>query len=73
MSAGLLASTPVWVPAAVASAGAGVTYGAYRYYKLRRKLAVTIDATEAQFTESEAKVIEWLLRRVAKKFKRDDI
>lgn len=72
MSAGLIASTPVWVPVAVAGAGAGVTYGAYRYYALRKKLTATPEGEEAQFTESEAKVVEWLLKRLAKKAKRGD-
>lgn len=72
MSAGLIASTPVWMPVAVAGAGTGVMYGAYRYYKLRKKLLATPEGQEAQFTEREAKVLEWLLRRFAKKTNRDD-
>lgn len=73
MSAGIIASTPVWVPVAAAGAGAGVSYGAYRYYRLRKKLLATPEGEEAHFTEREAKVIEWLLRRFAKKAKRDDV
>lgn len=72
MSAGIIASTPVWVPVAVAGAGVGVTYGAFRFYTLRQKLVATPEGQEAQFTENEAKVIEWLLRRFAKKSNRDD-
>lgn len=72
MSAGIIASTPVWVPVAVAGAGAGVAYGAFRFFTLRKKLIATPEGQEAQFSESEAKVIEWLLRRFAKKSKRDD-
>ena len=41
MSAGIIASTPVWVPVAIAGAGVGVSYGAFRYYTLRKKLAAT--------------------------------
>lgn len=66
MSAGIIASTPVWVPIAFAGAGAGVTYGVYRYYTLRKKIMETPDGTEAQFTEKEAKVIEWMIRKFAK-------
>ena len=66
MSAGIIAATPVWVPIAVAAAGAGISYGAFRYYTLRRKLVATPAGEEAHFTEKEAKVIEWLLRRFAK-------
>jgi hypothetical protein len=72
MSAGIIASTPVWVPVAVAGAGAGVSYGAFRYYKLRRKLVATPEGEEAHFTENEAKIIEWLIRRFAKAKSRDD-
>lgn len=67
MSAGIIASTPVWVPVAVAGAGAGVAFGGFRFYKLRKKLITTPEGQEAQFTEREAKVIEWLLRRIANK------
>ncbi|WP_428506898.1 hypothetical protein [Roseateles sp.] len=66
MSAGLIASTPVWAPVGVAGAGIGVGYGAFRYYKLRKKLVATPEGEEAQFSEGEAKVVEWLLRRIAK-------
>jgi len=67
MSAGIIASTPVWVPVAAAGAGVGLIYGAYRYYALSKKLVASPAGTEAQFTEGEAKVIEWLLRKLAKK------
>lgn len=67
MSAGIIASTPVWVPVAAAGAVAGLTYGAYKFYALRRKLVANPEGAEAQFTEGEAKVIEWLLRKLAKK------
>jgi len=72
MSAGIIASTPVWVPVAVTGVGAGVAYGAFRFYILRKKLVATPAGQEAQFTESEAKVIEWIFRRLAKKSKRED-
>lgn len=72
MSAGIIASTPVWMPLAIAGAGAGISYGAFRFYALRKKLAATPEGAEAHFTETEAKVIEWLLRRFAKKPKPDD-
>ena len=66
MSAGLIASTPIWVPVACAGAGIGVGYGALRFYKLRKKLAATPEGQEAMFSEAEAKIVEWLLRRVSK-------
>lgn len=67
MSAGIIASTPVWVPVAAVGAGAGLTFGAYKFFALRKKLVTSPEGTEAQFTEGEAKVIEWLLRKLAKK------
>ena len=72
MSAGIIASTPVWVPVAIAGTGVGVSYGAFRYYGLRKKLQATPEGVEAQFTKTEAKVIEWLLRRFAKKARSND-
>lgn len=72
MSAGIIASTPIWVPVAVAGAGAGISYGAFRYYTLRRKLLATPSGEEAYFTEKEAKVVEWLVRRFAKSQKHDE-
>lgn len=60
------------LPVAITGAGVGVSYGAFRYYRLRKKLQATAEGEEAQFTETEAKVIEWLLRRFAKKAKHDD-
>lgn len=72
MSAGIIASTPVWVPVAIAGAGVGVSYGAFRHYRLRKKLQATPEGVEAQFTETEAKLIEWLLRMFAKKAKSED-
>lgn len=47
----------------------GLSYGAFRYYRLRKKLKETPEGEEAEFTGTEAKVIEWLLRRLAKKNK----
>ena len=72
MSAGIIASTPVWVPVAIAGAGVGVSYGAFRYYTLRKKLAATPKNEEAHFTEREAKVIEWLLLKLSKNTKSND-
>lgn len=71
MSAGIIASTPIWIPVAVAGAGAGISYGAFRYYTLRRKLLATPVGEEAHFTEKEAKIIEWLVCRFAK-FEKDE-
>ena len=67
MSAGIISSIPIWVPFAVAGAGAGVVYGGFHYYKLRKKLLETPEGQEAMFTESEAKFVERLLRKIAKK------
>jgi hypothetical protein len=46
-------------------------YGGYRLLKLKRKLNGTPEGTEAQFTDIEAKIIEKIIKRLAKKKKPD--
>jgi hypothetical protein len=71
MSVGLISSTPVWVPLAIGGAAAGgaagLGYGGYRLYKLKKKIGATPEGEEAQFTESEAGIIERIIKRLAKK------
>jgi uncharacterized membrane protein len=67
MSVGIISSTPVWVPIAASGAALGCGYGSYRLYKLRKKVSDTPEGEEAQFTETEAKVIEKIIKRIAKK------
>jgi hypothetical protein len=71
MSAGIIASTPIWVPLAIGgaalTAGGASGFGAYRFYKLRKKLQETPAGEEAQFTGTDAKIIENLVRRLGKK------
>jgi hypothetical protein len=71
MSAGIISATPLWVPVAIGGAAtgaaAGAGFGAYRYYRLRKKLRVTVEGQEAQFTEAEAKLVERFLRWFAKR------
>lgn len=71
MSAGIISSTPVWVPIAAGGAALGCGYGGYRLLKLRSKLKNTPQGEEAQFSETEAKIIERILKRLAKKGKPD--
>ena len=71
MSAGILSATPVWVPLVASGAAIGCGYGGYRLYKLRHKLSETPEGEEAQFTETEAKIIEKLIKLLAKKGKPD--
>jgi hypothetical protein len=66
MSVGLIEATPIWVPAAIGGAAVGLGYGAFRYWRLRGKVTSTPQGEEAQFTEAEAKLIERLLRWLAK-------
>lgn len=65
MSAGIISSTPVWVPVAVAgtalAGGGAMGYAAYQIYQMRRQVAATPDGGEAQFTESQARVFQLLL------------
>ncbi len=76
MSAGIIASTPIWVPIAVGGAAiggaAGLGYGGYRLYKLRKKIASTEICDEAQFTETEAKIVEQVIKRLSSQEKPDD-
>lgn len=67
MSAGIIASTPVWVPLAAGGAALGCGYGGYRLLKLKRKLDKTPADEEALFTKTEAKIIEKIIKRLAKK------
>ena len=71
MSAGLISSTPVWVPLVAGGAAIGCGYGGYRLFKLKRKLKDTPEGEEAQFTKTEAKIIEKIIKRLAKKEKPD--
>jgi len=67
MSAGIISSTPVWIPIAVGGAAVGCGYGGYCLLKLRRKINDTPAGEEAQFTETEAKIVEKVINRLGKK------
>lgn len=69
MSAGIISSTPIWIPVAVGGAALGCGYGVYRLLKLKRKLNKTPEGEEAQFTDTEAKIVEKIIKRLAKKEK----
>jgi hypothetical protein len=72
MSAGIISSTPVWVPLAAGGAALGCSYGGYLLLKLKRKLNDTPQGEEARFSETEAKIIERIIKRLAKKDKPDN-
>jgi hypothetical protein len=67
MSVGLIASTPVWVPLAAGAAVGGFGYAGYLLFALRQKLENTPDGAEAMFTETEARIIESIIKKMAKK------
>lgn len=71
MSVGIISSTPIWVPLAAGGAAvggaAGLGYGGYRLYKLKQKISNTPEGEEAQFTETEANIVEKILNRFGKK------
>jgi hypothetical protein len=71
MSAGIISSTPIWVPFAVGGAAvggaAGLGYGGYRLFKLKQKISKTTGSEEAQFTETDAKIVEKIIKRMGKK------
>lgn len=70
MSVGIIAATPIWVPliigGAAAGGAAGLGYGGYRMFKLKQKIQKTTEGHEAQFTETEAKIVEKLIKRLGK-------
>ena len=76
MSAGIIATTPIWVPLAIggvaAGGAAGLGYGGYRLYKLKRKISNTTEGEEAQFTDTEANIVEKIIKRISKRENRDD-
>lgn len=67
MSAGILPATPIGVPIAVGGAAVGAGYLSYLLLKLRSKLRAATNGKEVQFTETEAKIIEAIIRRSTKK------
>jgi hypothetical protein len=76
MSVGIIAATPIWVPLAVGGVAvggaAGLGYGGYRMFKLKQKIQKTTDGQEAKFTETEAKIIENIIKRLGKDNKQSD-
>lgn len=73
MSAGLIASTPVWVPVAVGSAAitglGGTGYLLYHINSLKKKGELVSPGEEAQFTDYDAKLIEKILLALHKREK----
>lgn len=71
MSAGIISSTPIWVPLASGGAAAGgaasLGYGGYRLYKIKQKISNTPKGEEAKFTETEANMVEKIVMRLSKK------
>jgi hypothetical protein len=67
MSAGILPATPIGVPIAIGTAGIGAGYLSYLLLRLRKKLQTAEQGVEVQFTELEAKIVEAIIRRFAKK------
>ena len=71
MSTGIIASTPIWVPLAIGGAAVsgvvGLGYGSYKIFKLKQKITSANEGAEVEFTAMEAKIIEKLIRRLAKK------
>ncbi|MEQ1622973.1 MAG: hypothetical protein ABL919_16380 [Methylococcales bacterium] len=55
-------TTPAWIPIAVGGTALVLGYGTYRLLKLKKKVAKIPKGKEAQFTDTEAKIVEQLLR-----------
>lgn len=67
MSAGLLPSTPIAVPALAGGAILVFLYTMYKILRLKWKLKGAKEEDEIQFTESEAKTIESIIKLIDKK------
>jgi len=76
MSVGIISATPIWVPLAIGGAAAGgaagLGYGGYRLFKLKQKIRETAEGQEAQFTETEAKIVEKVIKRFGSKKNQSD-
>jgi hypothetical protein len=73
MATGVISSTPVWMPVAcIAATGAAISSAVLPMIRLIRKLKAIPDGQEAIFTEKEAKMIEHVLSRLAKRKKEDE-
>lgn len=70
MSAGIISSTPIWVPlvagGAIGGAASGLAYGGYRLFKLKQRVYEIADGEEVQFSETEAKIVEKIIKRLSK-------
>lgn len=66
MSVGLMPATPIWVPIAVGGTIIGSAYIAYLLLRLRLKLKRAASGKEVVFTDREAKIIELIVKWLAK-------
>lgn len=66
MSAGVLSATPIALPAGAFAAAIGGIYIWYVLFKLKRKLHKASTGVEVHFTETEAKIIEVLIKLLSK-------
>lgn len=71
MSAGLIASTPLWIPVAAGTAAAGgvggVVYFVYCINRIKSKSTEVILGQEAPFSEREAKLVQSILLALHKR------
>ena len=67
MSAGILSSTPIIWPILAGCSIVGGAYAAYCYRQLMRKVSSATSGEEAHFSNSEAIIIEAILKSLSKK------
>jgi hypothetical protein len=75
VSAGIVSSTPIWVPFVIGGAvigASGLGYGSYRLLKLKQKIGSTANSEEAHFTKTDAKIVEKIIKRLDFKQKDGD-
>jgi len=63
MSAGVLSSTPVIVPASIGLIITGGGYITYRFLRLKNKIKSAKNGEEVYFSEKEASIIEGIIRK----------
>jgi hypothetical protein len=69
MSAGIISSTPIWLPILIGTGIAGLGAATFKFFTLSKKLKATPQGEEAHFTASEAKAVGALILWLAKRQK----
>ncbi len=72
ISAGIISSTPIWIPVVTGGVAIGAAKVAICIFKLKHKVSRPTKGREVKFSKTEAQIIEKIIKRLAKK-KRSNI